>query len=202
MISIVDYDAGNIKSVINAFRHIGQKVNVLERPDDINKAAKLVLPGVGSSKEAMGMLRKKDMTGCLMKAIRKGVPFLGICLGMQLLFQGSEENGGAEGLGILQGQVKKFSDTGKLKVPQIGWNTVEQTERGRKLFKGIPDGSYFYFVHSYFCPIGSGDNVSGITEYGQRYASAICFDNVFAVQFHPERSQENGLKMLENFSRL
>ncbi len=202
MIKIIDYGAGNIRSVYNAFRYIGEKTEVVRHPEQLKNAHKIVLPGVGSSRDAMQMLEKRDLLNCLKDKIKGGAVFLGICLGMQLLFEYSEESGGTECFGLIKGTVKKFQAEGAIKVPQIGWNTVEPVNDNMELFKGIDKGSYFYFVHSYFCPLDAGGCLGGITEYGLRYASMLVKDNVFAVQFHPERSQENGLKMLNNFSKI
>lgn len=202
MIKIIDYGAGNIRSVYNAFRFIGENAEVVSRPEGLKNADKIVLPGVGSSKDAMKMLEKRHLLGCLKEKIREGSLFLGICLGMQLLFEYSEESGGTECFGLIEGTVKKFRAEGTMKVPQIGWNTVEPVSSNIKLFKGIAKGAYFYFVHSYFCPLDAGGCLGGISEYGVRYASMLEKDNVFAVQFHPERSQVNGLKMLNNFSKI
>lgn len=202
MITIIDYGAGNIRSVYNAFKFIGEKAEVVSRPKELKKAEKIVLPGVGSSKDAMRMLGKRDILSCLKDKINEGTVFLGICLGMQLLFEYSEESGGTKCFNLVKGTVKKFRTKWDIKVPQIGWNTVEPLNDDMKLFKGIEKGAYFYFVHSYFCPLDAVGCFGGISEYGVKYASMLVKDNIFAVQFHPERSQANGLKMLKNFANI
>lgn len=201
MVSIIDYGAGNIRSVFNAFEYLGEKVQVASSAQDISEAERIVFPGVGSSREAMEMLKGKGMLQAMLEAIGEGVLFLGICLGMQLLFERSEENGGTECLGVLPGEVKRFPSNAGIKIPQIGWNTVHLEGRS-PLFDGLKDDTYFYFVHSFFCPLPAGGAASGTTEYGIRYSSALERGNVFAVQFHPERSQENGLKVLSNFLKI
>ena len=201
MISIVDYGSGNLRSVYNAFRYIGEDVKVCESPSDLDRADKIVLPGVGSSKDAMEGLIAGGYTEKLLKNIAQKKPFLGICLGLQLLFDKSDESGGCSCLGLIPGDVKQFSLTKGLKVPQIGWNTVQLTGKDCPIFKGIENGEYFYFVHSFYCAY-KGEYTAALTPYGVEYTSAFWKDNIFAVQFHPERSQENGLKLLRNFSKL
>ena len=168
-------------------------------PDEISKFDKIVLPGVGSSKTAMEGLEQERLIDPLLDQIKKGKPFLGICLGLQLLFTRSEESGGCDCLGIVPGQVKLFTSG---KVPQIGWNTVKILKKDCPVFKGVKDGTYFYFVHSYYCRAENPEYVAGVTEYGTSYISALWKDNIFALQFHPERSQADGLKILENFVKL
>ena len=199
MIAIIDYGSGNLKSVFNAFKYLRQEAVVCDGPGMLKKADKIVLPGVGSSKDAMEGLAKRGLIEPLLEGIEKGKPFLGICLGLQMLFRSSEESGGCDCLGVIKGEVKLFPAGKGLKVPQIGWNTVSVKRKGCPLFSGIADGSYFYFVHSYYCANEERSLTAGETEYGLAYTSALWRDNVFAVQFHPERSQKNGLKMLENF---
>jgi imidazole glycerol-phosphate synthase subunit HisH len=201
MITIIDYGSGNLRSVYNAFRYIGEDVRVCDVPDELDKADKIVLPGVGSSKDAMEGLASRGYTGKLLKNIEKGKPFLGICLGLQLLFTRSEESGGCDCLGVVPGEVKLFSPAKGLKVPQIGWNTLELTGNDCPLFDGMKSGEYFYFVHSYYCAY-RGEYTAAFTRYGVEYTSALWKNNIFAVQFHPERSQESGLKLLENFSKI
>ncbi|MFC1570310.1 imidazole glycerol phosphate synthase subunit HisH [Candidatus Omnitrophota bacterium] len=202
MITIIDYGSGNLRSVYNAFKHLNADVKVCEGPEDIDKAEKIVLPGVGSSKDAMNGLSQRDLIDPMLRNIEKGKPFLGLCLGLQLLFQRSEESGGCDCLGLIDGEVKLFPASKGIKVPQIGWNTVEVVKGECPLFKGIDTDSYFYFVHSYYCASKEEDSTSGVTEYGVKYTSALWKDNIFAFQFHPERSQEKGLKILENFVKL
>lgn len=202
MIGIIDYGSGNLRSVFNAFRYLGQDVKVCPNADDLEHVNKIVLPGVGSSKDAMEGLTRGGFVEPLLGHIREGKPFLGICLGLQLLFARSEEGEGCDCLNVVRGEVKLFPIKDQLKVPQIGWNTVKICSEACPLFEGIKDESYFYFVHSYYCQTHEPDLTSGKTEYGLSYTSALWKDNIFAVQFHPERSQKNGLKMLENFVKL
>lgn len=201
MIVIIDYGSGNLKSVYNAFRYLGQSVKICENPDDLKGAEKIVLPGVGSSKDAMQGLAQRGLIEPLLEKIKNGTPFLGICLGLQLLFTKSEESLGCDCLNIVNGEVKLFPSEKKIKVPQIGWNTVKFLSMSCPIFKGIEDQSYFYFVHSYYCDTDE-PYVAAVTGYGLTYVSALWKDNIFAVQFHPERSQANGLKLLENFIKL
>lgn len=202
MIAIIDYGSGNLKSVFNAFKFLGQDAAVCDEPGALSKADKIVLPGVGSSKDAMEGLSGRGLVEPLLEGIKKGKPFLGICLGLQMLFRRSEESGGCDCLGVIKGEVKLFPPGNGLKVPQIGWNTVRLKKKDCPLFAGVADNSYFYFVHSYYCDNGEPGLTAGETEYGRGYASAVWKDNVYAVQFHPERSQKNGLKILENFVKL
>ncbi len=201
MITIIDYKAGNLTSVKLAFEHIGQKVKITDKAAEIQRAEKIVFPGVGAAKAAMNNLEQLKLAGVIKKVIAKGVPFLGICIGMQVLFETSEEDGGTECLGILAGSVKKFKPSDKLcKIPQMGWNAVKII-KPHPVFDGIEDQSEFYFVHSY-CPWpAEKDVIIGQTDYaGEVFASAAGRENLVAVQFHPERSGRIGLKLLENFS--
>ncbi|MFH1395687.1 MAG: imidazole glycerol phosphate synthase subunit HisH [Candidatus Omnitrophota bacterium] len=202
MIGIIDYGAGNLRSVYNAFQYLGQKVCVCTKPEELDSVDKIVLPGVGASKEAMQCLRQNGFIEPLLRNIKKGKDFLGICLGLQLLFNRSFEFGDNECLGLINGEVKLFSPENGLKVPQMGWNTVKFSGADCPVFNGIKDNSYFYFVHSYYCDNNEPEFTSGETEYGIVYTSAIWKKNIYAVQFHPERSQENGLKILTNFGGL
>ena len=202
MITIIDYGSGNLRSVYNAFKYLNADVKICEDPRDIDKADKIVLPGVGSSQDAMNGLSQRDLIDPLLRNIEKGKPFLGICLGLQLLFNTSEESGGCDCLGLIDGEVKLFPRERGIKVPQIGWNTVKINDEACPFFKGIKDETYFYFVHSYYCDNREEASTVGVTEYALEYTSAVWKDNIFAVQFHPERSQENGLKILENFTKI
>ncbi|MBU0684105.1 MAG: imidazole glycerol phosphate synthase subunit HisH [Candidatus Omnitrophota bacterium] len=202
MIGIIDYGAGNLRSVYNAFQYLGQNVCVCTKPDELDYVDKIVLPGVGASKDAMQGLRQNGFIEPLLRNIKEGKDFLGICLGLQLLFNRSFEFGSNECLGLLKGEVKLFKPLNELKVPQIGWNTVKFIGAPCPVFKGIKDNSYFYFVHSYYCDNEESKFTLGETEYGIIYTSAIWKENVYAVQFHPERSQKNGLKILTNFGGL
>jgi len=202
MIGIIDYGSGNLRSVYNALRYLKRDVEICDGPGRLAKMDKIVFPGVGSSRDAMEGLGKRGLIGPLLKEIKSGKPFLGICLGFQLLLEKSEESGGCGCLGLVKGAVKLFPAGKGIKVPQIGWNTVAIEKKNCPLFGGIDDGAYFYFVHSYYCDNGQPEYTAGVTEYGVKYASALWKDNIFAVQFHPERSQENGLKILENFVKI
>ncbi|NQT28873.1 MAG: imidazole glycerol phosphate synthase subunit HisH [Candidatus Omnitrophica bacterium] len=203
MIVIVDYGMGNLKSVENSALFLGKKVKVSSSPASINKAKRIIFPGVGHFGPAVKELKKRKLFDLLKKRIAEDVPFLGICLGMQLLFEKSQEAPGLGGLGIIKGEVKKF--TGKnLIVPHMGWNQIKIKNLKRKtkngnIFKGIKDGSYFYFAHSYYCKPENSKVILTTTSYGSEFASSLHKDNVWAVQFHPEKSQELGLKVFNNF---
>ena len=199
MIAIIDYGAGNLQSVKNALDYLKVKSVITSNANEIIKAKKVIFPGVGSFGDGIRALNELDLIDPIMKAIEDNKPFLGICLGMQVLFEKSEESPGVEGLGIFEGTVKKFKCD--LKIPQIGWNQLKiQKESG--LFEGVEDKSFFYFVHSYYVNPEDKDIVLATTDYGREFVSAIEKDNIFALQFHPERSGEIGLKILENFCKL
>ena len=199
MIAIVDYDMGNLRSVQKGFEKVGASAAITRDPEVIASSPALVLPGVGAFGVCMEKLEGYGLIGPIKEFIASGKPFLGICLGLQLLFEESEEFGSKKGLGILKGKVLRFPATG-LKVPHMGWNSVEY-EKESRLMEGIDNGSYFYFVHSYYVePVNSV--TLGTTGYGLTFSSAVEMDNVFATQFHPEKSQKAGLKILENFANL
>jgi len=200
MIGIIDYGAGNLRSVYNAFKFVGADVKICTAAEELAGMDKIVLPGVGSSKDAMNELSSKGFIPEIKKYIALGRPFMGMCLGLQLLFTKSQESGGCDCLGLFPGEVRKFSASPGLKVPQIGWNNVSIKDKKCPMFKGIKDDSYFYFVHSFYCDPEDKRYTAGETSYGISYTSAFWKDNVFAVQFHPERSQEAGLKIIRNFS--
>jgi len=202
MITIIDYKAGNLTSVKLAFESIGQKVKITDKPEEILRGEKIVFPGVGAAKAAMDNLKELKLIEPIRKVIADGVPFLGICIGMQVLFESSEEDGGTECLGILPGSVKKFKSADRLcKIPQIGWNTVKIV-KSHPVFAGIEDQSEFYFVHSFYPACSDKKHIIGQTEYADAiFASAAGKGNFAAVQFHPERSGRIGLKLLENFSK-
>ncbi len=200
MIAIIDYDAGNVKSVERAFLKLGQKVIVTRDPKEILKADHVVLPGVGNFGDAMNHLRKYELESVIRQVIDSKVPFLGICVGMQALFEGSEESPDVPGLGILRGKVKRFDDNKGLKIPQIGWNSIFMMNGG-DLFTNIPNGSYVYFVHSYYVEAENMNQVKAVTEYANMVHASVQRGNLFATQFHPEKSGEVGLTILKNFIR-
>lgn len=198
MIVIVDYGMGNLPNVKRALNLYSEDVVISSDIDIIKKADKILLPGVGAFGDAMRNIDKLGMREVLVEA-SKIKPFLGICLGMQLLFEGSEEDSSEKGLGIIKGSVKKFKDI-ELKVPEIGWNSVKKPKES-KILKGLADGSYFYFVHSYYV-VPEEEVAVGVTEYGYEFVSVIEKGNIMATQFHPEKSHDEGLKILKNFVEL
>lgn len=201
MIAVVDYGMGNLRSVSKALESVGAKVKVTNSLKDIKGADAIVLPGVGAFQRAMKNLSKLGISSAILKAIKDKKPFLGICLGLQLLFTESEEYGLHKGLDIVKGKVKRFEPG--LKVPHMGWNRVKIKPTDKKgLFNNVPDNSFFYFVHTYCVEPEDKGVISGTTEYGKEFASAINKDNVYGVQFHPEKSSKLGLKILENFLKL
>lgn len=199
MIAILDYGIGNLASVRKAFAKVGAEAKVTSSPDEIAGAEKVVLPGVGAFGKAAEHLAAHDLVEPLRQAISDGKPFLGICLGMQLLFEASEEAPGVKGLGLLKGNVKRFE--GVPKVPQIGWNEVRQA-KSSPLFASIPESVFFYFVHSYYVVPRDSTSVMAFADYGGEYAAAVGRDNIWGVQFHPEKSQAWGLALLKNFAEL
>ncbi len=201
MIVIVDYGMGNIHSVQKALETLGAKTIVSNKPGEISAADKIVLPGVGAFDDAMLELEKQGLIDPLKDYISQNRPFLGICLGMQILFEASEEAALKKGLGIFKGSVKKFIPGPKLKVPHMGWNQLKVAQAS-PLLKGISDGDYVYFCHSYYPDPQEKDTVIATTDYGREFASIVGRGNVFGVQFHPEKSQETGLKILKNFIAL
>jgi len=204
MMVIVDYGMGNLKSVQNAFAKVGYKTIITDDPNQIKRASALVLPGVGAFRDAIKFLKDKKIDKELNKAIEAGKPFLGICLGMQLLFTFSEEGGLFKGLNILPGGVKKFPVL--VKCPHLGWNKIKFIHNSNRninpIFEGVLDESYFYFVHSYYCEIDNPKIIYSTTDYGLFFPSSIWRDNLYGVQFHPEKSSEQGLKILKNFGEL
>ena len=198
MIAIIDYDAGNLKSVEKACRRLGAQAVITRQAGEILKASHVILPGVGSFGTAMEQLKKYELDKVIYEAVDKGLPFLGICLGQQLLFEGSSESAGVEGLGILRGRIVKIPDTEGLKIPHIGWNSLELQNDGR-LFAGIEAQPYVYFVHSYYLQAEDEKIVKAVTEYGARIHASVESGNVFACQFHPEKSSDVGIQILKNF---
>jgi len=213
VIAIVDYNMGNLRSVEKAFQVVGGKTRVTSRPGDIRDADKVVLPGVGSFGAAMTELKRLKLAAPIKDAISEGKPFLGLCLGMQLLFETSEESPGANGLGVLAGNVRRFKFTkyerrntnDPLKVPHMGWNDIRLSSvanRSSPILKDVRSGSYVYFVHSYYVKPRDNGIVLTTTDYGVDFISGIARGNVFGFQFHPEKSQKIGLKILRNFTVL
>ncbi len=201
MITIVDYGMGNLRSVQKAFLKLGVQAEISASPAEIARAEKLVLPGVGAFRDAIAELKNKDMVGPVTDHIAAGRPFLGICLGLQLLFDVSYEDGQWQGLGIVPGEVRRLKDLPELKIPHMGWNSLDMAARPA-IFHDIPDGSHFYFVHSYHVVPTDESVIAARTTHGQSFFSVIAQDNLFATQFHPEKSQRMGLKLLGNFAEL
>lgn len=201
MIAIVDYDAGNIKSVEKALLLLGQDVKITDSAQEILSADKVVLPGVGAFGDAMGNLERRGLVPVLREVADKGTPFLGICLGLQLLFEQSDEAPGVVGLGILPGEILRIPPKEGLKIPHMGWNSLH-LEHGGRLFAQVPEQSYVYFVHSYYLKAGEEEIVKASTEYGVHIHASVEKGNVFACQFHPEKSSEVGLRILKNFVEL
>ncbi len=199
MIAIIDYGMGNLRSVEKGFLKVGADVQVTNRPEDVRKAEAVVLPGVGAFRDCMRELTNLELTDAVTESIKAGKPYLGICLGLQVLFSESDEFGKCRGLDIFKGRVVQFEfDNNDLKIPQMGWNTIN-FKKDNPLFKEIPDESYYYFVHSYYVAPEDDSIVATTTDYGIDFTSSIWQDNVFAVQFHPEKSQALGLRLLRNF---
>ncbi len=200
MIGIIDYGMGNLRSVQKAFEYLGHEVEICTTPERAADAAGLVLPGVGAFEDAAAHLQEHELWEFLQQEINAGRPFLGICLGYQLLFDGSEEGSGeVPGLGIFRGTVRRFGDA--LKVPHMGWNSIE-IAGGEEIFRGVLDGSYFYFVHSYYPEPEDAGIVAARTDYQVPFAAAIASGNIFAMQFHPEKSSREGLRILDNFAAI
>ncbi len=201
MIAIIDYDAGNIRSVEKALQFLGQEVAVTREKDIILGAEKVILPGVGAFGDAMGKLHQYGLENVIYKVVENHTPFLGICLGLQLLFERSDESPGVEGLGILKGEILRIPESPGLKIPHIGWNSLTFPNQGR-LFDGILEDSYVYFVHSYYLKAEDEGIVTAAADYGTCIHASVEKDNVFACQFHPEKSSETGLRILKNFVEL
>ena len=201
MIAIIDYDAGNIKSVEKALISLGQEVCVTRDADEIIQADKVILPGVGAFGDAMEKLHRYGLVDVIRKVVEKKTPFLGICLGLQLLFERSDEASGVEGLGILKGEVLKIPAAEGLKIPHMGWNSLQLKHNG-KLFQNLGEETYVYFVHSYYLKAEDPSIVKATTEYGVSIDASVEQENVFACQFHPEKSSDAGLQILKNFIEL
>lgn len=203
MIALIDYDSGNLRSVQKALIKVGANVQLARTPKEMADADAVVLPGVGAFDDCINTLRKQELLNAVKAFITSGRPFLGICVGYQALFNQSEEfNSTAPGIGVFDGKVVRFQDKPGLKIPQIGWNQIEITQQDCPIYKGIDSGSYVYFVHSFFPQPQDPSVVATRTTYGQTFASSVWRNNVFATQFHPEKSQEVGLQLLKNFVNL
>ena len=201
MIAIIDYDAGNLKSVEKALIHLGEEAIITRDKQQILNADKVILPGVGSFGDAMNKLHHYQLVDTIKEVVAKGTPFLGICLGLQLLFERSDECEGVEGLSILKGEILRIPDCDGLKIPHMGWNSLS-IKSGATLYKGLPDQSYVYFVHSYYLKAEEEATVVATTHYSTLIHASVEKDNVFACQFHPEKSGEIGLTILKNFAAL
>ena len=201
MVAIINYDAGNIKSVQKAIEYLGEEVIITREPEVILNASRVILPGVGAFGDAMEKLHKYNLVDVIKEVVKREIPFLGICLGLQLLFETSDETPGVQGLGILKGKIKRIPDHGELKIPHIGWNSLAFPNRGR-LYEGISEESYVYFVHSYYLDAEDKGIVVATTEYGTTIHASVEQGNVFACQFHPEKSSSVGLKILDNFLKI
>ncbi len=201
MIAIIDYDAGNIKSVEKALLLLGQEVKITDQAEEILTADKVVLPGVGAFGDAMSNLNRRGLVSVIQETAQKGTPFLGICLGLQLLFERSDEAPGVSGLGILPGEILRIPANEDLKIPHMGWNSLHLEHEGR-LFRNVPEQLYVYFVHSYYLKAREEEIVKASTEYGVHIHASVEKGNVFACQFHPEKSSDVGLQILKNFVEL
>jgi imidazole glycerol-phosphate synthase subunit HisH len=201
MIHIVDYGMGNLRSVQKAFERLGAEAVITDSPAELADAPAMVLPGVGAFRDAIAALKQQDLVGPIEEHIAADRPFLGICLGLQLLFDVSSEDGEHAGLGIIPGEVVRFGSQPGLRIPHMGWNQLHVT-KPHPVFDGIDEGSHFYFVHSYHVVPQDGSVVAARTDHGGEFVSAIASGNVVATQFHPEKSQENGRRLFENFARL
>jgi len=203
MIALLDYGSGNLRSVHKALLKVGADVQIVQHPEGMRDARAIVLPGVGAFDDCINALRKQELLEASRQFIKTGKPFLGICVGYQALFERSEEfNSCAAGLGVFSGSVVRFAEQPGLKIPQIAWNQIAITQTNCPLYRGVASGSYVYFVHSFFPKPTDASIVATTTEYGVTFASSVWKDNVFATQFHPEKSQKVGLQLLSNFVAL
>jgi len=205
MIAVIDYKMGNVRSVAKALEAVGAKVQVTSSASKLRKAKALVLPGVGAFSAGMGNLRKMKLIPEINRAIEQAKPFLGICIGLQLLFTISQEHGRHKGLNIVSGKVVRFKSN--LKIPHMGWNTIKKTPNPKPqtpnlILKGVPDGACFYFVHSYYVKPKDKDVILATSDYGQKFTAVIGKDNIYGIQFHPEKSSDLGLKILNNFCKI
>lgn len=203
MIALLDYGSGNLRSVEKALRHVGADVRVVTRSEEMRAAHAVVLPGVGAFDDCLNAMRRQELLAGVKEFISSGRPFLGICVGYQALFEKSEEfNSCAAGLGVFAGKVVRFTERPGLKIPQIGWNQIEIAQPECPIYRGIPSGSHFYFVHSFYPQPADSTIAATRTTYGDAFVSSIWKENVFATQFHPEKSQKAGLQLLKNFVEL
>ncbi|MDE6432898.1 MAG: imidazole glycerol phosphate synthase subunit HisH [Lachnospiraceae bacterium] len=201
MIAILDYDAGNIKSVEKALAYLGKNAKITRNRDEIMSGTHVILPGVGSFGDAMNKLKLYGLDKVIYEVVEKGIPFLGICLGLQLLYEKSDESPGVEGLGLLKGSINRIPDCPGLKIPHMGWNSLD-VKPGAALFSGIEDNPYVYFVHSYYLRADHAEEVAATTEYSTLIHASVEKDNIYACQFHPEKSGSVGLQILKNFIEL
>lgn len=201
MVAVIDYDAGNIRSVEKALVHLGADVMVTREPEKILSAGKVILPGVGAFGDAMEKIRGYGLEPVIHEVVKKGTPFLGICLGLQLIFERSDEAPSVKGLSLLKGEILRIPVGEYVKIPHMGWNSLHFMNNGR-LFRGIDEGAYVYFVHSYYLKAEDENIVTAVTEYNTCIHASVEKDNIFACQFHPEKSSSVGLKMLDNFLKL
>lgn len=201
MIAIIDYDAGNLKSVEKALIHLGEDVIITRDEQQLRNADKVILPGVGSFGDAMDKLHHYHLVDVIKDVVSKKTPLLGICLGLQLLFERSDEGEGVNGLSILKGEILKLPDSDGLKIPHMGWNSLS-IKQGAKLFQGLPEQSYVYFVHSYYLKAKNENEVAATTHYSTLIHASVEKDNIYACQFHPEKSGDVGLAILRNFAAL
>lgn len=201
MIAIIDYDAGNIKSVEKALQYLGEETCVTRSPEEILAAEKVILPGVGAFGDAMQKLHQYGLVEVIKEVVNRRKPLLGICLGLQLLFESSEESPGVEGLGILKGKIVRFPEDAGVKIPHVGWNSLQYPNPGR-LFVNVPENAFVYFVHSYYLKAEEPQIVTASAWYGTQIHASVERDQVFACQFHPEKSSETGLQILKNFVML
>lgn len=198
MIAIIDYDAGNIKSVEKAFNFLGEEAVITRDKDLIMASDHVVLPGVGAFGDAMDKIKKYNMQNVIYDVVGANKPFLGICLGMQLLFESSDESKGTAGLGVLKGEILRIPEQPGLKIPHMGWNSLEINET-KALYQGMPNNSYVYFVHSYYLKAGNEEDVAAVTQYSTTIHASVEKDNIYGCQFHPEKSSSIGLQILQNF---
>lgn len=201
MIAILDYDAGNIKSVEKALAYLGQDAKITRDRDEIMAGTHVILPGVGNFGDAMGKLKLYGLDKVIYEVVEKGIPFLGICLGLQLLYEKSDESPAVEGLGLLKGSINRIPDCSGLKIPHMGWNSLD-VKPGAALFAGVEDNPYVYFVHSYYLRADHAEEVAATTEYSTLIHASVEKDNIYACQFHPEKSGSVGLQILKNFIEL